>query len=223
MLKTRIPYNIELIEEIKENGAIVDLSSPDFPGIAPDKQLRTTLVFLRNTGFEVRLDFSKCSYKEKRDYLILYLKEKIEIKNREFADSWYKILMEKSGFSCEEECILSDEELVRFISEEADYIDHVINFIYSLPLYAMKRYTLEDKAYNMDSFDESAANDISDNICFVLEHPDILCLYMHTEKPMFYTKIFTIENNKLFDAIQSLPFMSILFGLGKYDFASEVG
>ena len=73
MLRTRIPYDIEKIEKIRDCGAIVDVSAPEFPGIEKDKQLRTTLVFLRNTGFDVKLDFTKCTYEEKRTYLLLYL------------------------------------------------------------------------------------------------------------------------------------------------------
>ena len=87
MLRTKIPYQIERIEEIRECGAVVDVSNPIFPGIEQDKQLRTTLVFLRNTGFDVELDFSGCSYEEKRDYLLLYLKDKIDVKYKEFSNT----------------------------------------------------------------------------------------------------------------------------------------
>lgn len=217
MLKTRIPYDIEKIEEIRDRGAIVDVSSPDFPGIEKEKQLRTTLVFLRNTGFDVELNFSSCTYEEKRDYLLLYLQEKIEIKNKEFSDTWVNILMEYIGIECNRPCFLNREELSTFVSENREYISHVVNFIYSLGLYAMKRYSLEDKAYDFNDFETSDLDDISNNICEIIKAPEIIMIYSIDSSPVFYNKAFTIDNNKLFDAIQHLPFMSLLFGLGKYE------
>lgn len=217
MLRTRIPYDIEKIEEIRDFGAIVDVSSPDFPGIAEDKQLRTTLVFLRNTGFDVELDFSKCAYEEKRIYLLLYLQEKIEVKYKEFSDTWTSIILQSLGFENDRPSILTKEEQSLFMKENNEYISHVINFIYSLTLYAMDRYSLNGHAYDMEGFRKTDAEDIGGNICSVLEAPEIIMVYSLDIEPQFYTKIFTIENNKLFDAIQKLPFMSFLYGFGMYD------
>lgn len=217
MLRTKIPYQIEKIEEIRERGAIVDLSNPMFPGIEKDKQLRTTLVFLRNTGFEVELDFTLCTYEEKRDYLLLYLKEKIEVKYKEFSDTWVKIIMEAIGIENDRPSILTEDEMARFLEENKEYISKVINFIYSLTLYAMDRYSLSNQAYNMKSFNTTDVDDIGSNICYVLVAPEIIMVYSIDDEPMFYTKLFTIENNKLFDVVQRLPFMSLLYGFGMYD------
>lgn len=221
MLKTRIPYDIERIEEIRERGAIADMSAPDFPGIADDRQLRTAMVFLRNTGFDVKLDFSACDYDEKRDYLLLYLQEKIEIRYKEFSDTWTRIIMEALGLESGRPSILAEDEIARFISENREYIRHVINFIYSLALYAMYRYSLNGKAYGMEGFKTSDADDISANICYVLESPETIMVYSMEDEPVFYTKLYRVENNKLFDALQKLPFMSLLFGFGMYDLSED--
>lgn len=217
MLKTQIPYDIEKIEEIRDHGAIVDVSNPQFPGIDNDRQLRTTLVFLRNTGFDVKLDFSNCTYGEKRAYLLLYLQEKIEIKYKEFSDTWTKVILESLGFESNRPSILTKEEQSLFIKENHEYISHVVTFIYSLILYAMYRYSLNNHAYNMEGFRKTEADDISNNICFVLESPEIILVYSADKKPVFFSKIFTVENNALFDALQKLPFMSLLYGFGMYD------
>ena len=217
MLRTRIPYDIEKIEEIREHGATVDVSSPSFPGIAEDKQLRTTLVFLRNTGFDVELDFSGCSYEEKRDYLLIYLQEKIEVEYKEFSDTWISIILQSLGFENNRSSILNKEEQSLFIKENNEYISHVVAFLYSLTLYAMYRYSLNDHAYNMEGFRKTDAEDISSNICSVLKAPEIILVYSLDNEPVFFSKIFTVENNKLFDAIQKLPFMSLLYGFGMYD------
>lgn len=217
MLRTRIPYDIEKIEEIRDCGAIVDVSAPDFPGIEKDKQLRTTLVFLRNTGFDVKLDFTKCTYEEKRTYLLLYLQEKIEVKYKEFSDTWTSIILQSLGFVNNKSSILTKEEQSLFIKENNEYISHVVTFLYSLTLYAMYRYSLNGHAYNMEGFRKTETEDISSNICSVLEAPEIILVYSLDNEPVFFSKIFTVENNKLFDAIQKLPFMSLLYGLGKYN------
>ena len=217
MLRTKIPYQVERIEEIRERGAVVDVSNPIFPGIEQDKQLRTTLVFLRNTGFDVELDFSGCSYEEKRDYLLLYVKDKIDVKYKEFSDTWVSIIMEAIGLENDRPSILNDDEMARFIEENMGYISRVINFIYSLTLYAMDRYSLNSQAYDMKSFKTTDYEDIGFNICYVLEAPEIIMVYSIDDEPLFYTKLFTIENNKLFDAVQKLPFMSLLYGFGIYD------
>ena len=217
MLRTRIPYDIEKIEKIRDCGAIVDVSAPEFPGIEKDKQLRTTLVFLRNTGFDVKLDFSECTYEEKRTYLLLYLQEKIEIKYKEFSDTWTNIILQSLGFENNRSSILTKEEQSLFIKENNEYISHVVSFLYSLTLYAMYRYSLNGHAYNMEGFRKTDAEDISRNICSVLEAPEIILVYSLDNEPVFFSKIFTVENNKLFDAIQKLPFMSLLYGLGKYN------
>ena len=81
----------------------------------------------------------------------------------------------------------------------------------------MKRYSLEDKAYDFNDFETSDLDDISNNICEIIKAPEIIMAYSIDDTPVFYNKSFTIENNKLFDAIQHLPFMSLLFGLGKYE------
>ena len=217
MLRTKIPYQIEKIEEIRERGAIVDVSNPMFPGIEKDRQLRTTLVFLRNTGFEVELDFTLCTYEEKRDYLLLYLKEKIDVKYKEFSGTWVKIIMGAIGIENDRPSILTEDEVARFLEENKEYISKVINFIYSLTLYAMDRYSLSNHAYDMKSFNTTDADDIGSNICYILEAPEIIMVYSIEDEPIFYTKLFTIENNKLFDVVQRLPFMSLLYGFGMYD------
>lgn len=217
MLKTQIPYDIEKIEEIRDHGAIVDVSNPQFPGIDNDKQLRTTLVFLRNTGFDVKLDFSACTYEEKRAYLLLYLQEKIEIKYKEFSDTWTKVILESLGFENNRPSILTKDEQALFIKENHEYISHIVTFIYSLTLFAMYRYSLNGHAYDMESFRKTEADDIGNNICFILEAPEIILVYSADKEPVFFSKNFTVENNALFDALQKLPFMSLLYGFGMYD------
>ena len=50
------------MNEIKEKGAIVDMSNINYPGINSEDNVRISYIYLRNTNFDVDLDFSKCEY-----------------------------------------------------------------------------------------------------------------------------------------------------------------
>lgn len=65
MIHTHLPYNIEDFDNIEKNGAIVDVSNPQFDGISENEKNKTVLIYLRNTGFDVTLDFSNTSMNDK--------------------------------------------------------------------------------------------------------------------------------------------------------------
>ena len=77
---------MQLMDDIEKNGAVVDLSKIDFPSIEKEKQSKTALIFLRNTGFDnIRLDMSKCTEVQKFDILDEYMTSGIKVKLKEFA------------------------------------------------------------------------------------------------------------------------------------------
>lgn len=217
MLKTGLPYDIDLMNNIAEHGAIVDMSSLKFPGIDKDKQIYTALIFLKNTGFDVTLDFSQCSFKEKEEYLLLYLQKDVSIKNPEFAKTWIEILLTELTLEIEMQGFLAPEEIKLFIKRNQDsYISNIKSFIASLPVYAMYRYYLNDKAYTLNDIKHSDYSQISNNICklFAMYPEEIMFIFSTIEKePVFYEKLFTVENNELFDSLQNLPFFQLLYGL----------
>ena len=59
MIQTGLPYTPELMKDISEQGAIVDMSSINFPeGV--ENSTRTVFIYLRNTGFKnIVLDLLK--------------------------------------------------------------------------------------------------------------------------------------------------------------------
>ena len=66
---TGLPYDFSQMTLIAENGAIIDLSNINYPGITQEENIRTTYIYLRNTGYEnIDLDFSKndFDFKEKK-------------------------------------------------------------------------------------------------------------------------------------------------------------
>ncbi|WP_312339106.1 hypothetical protein [Anaerospora hongkongensis] len=215
MIKTSLPYKIEEMELIQTNGAVVDMSDLNFISIIAELQKKTSLVFLKNTGFSVTLDFSNCSYEDKAEYLMLYLTEDLSVSNKEFSSTWVKILNSCLGISTDKYSILSDEEIKRFKDENLDFLTEVYQLIISLPLYAMYRFFLNDEVYDMSEFKKADKNPIKCNLYKLIEHDEFLFLYgipVNIE-PLFYTQIFTVENNELFTVIQRLPFMDVLYGL----------
>lgn len=213
--RTGLPYDMNVMEEIKENGAIVDMSDIKFPGIPADKVQRTTFIFFRNTGFDVKLDFSNCSFEEKEQFLIAYLLERIDVKQTEFATSYVKILNRAVGNDIDVECIMTNEEIDRFIENYKDDISDFLQFAVSLPLFAMYYFSLNNQAYDMSEFEHTDDDKFSDNFYHIISTDGFIALFDHdiTLPPLFYDKLFTFENHKLLEAIQNLPFFAILHGL----------
>ena len=61
MINTTLPYDFNAIDNIAKNGAIVDMSLCKFNEDI-EKNAKTSLVYLKNTGFKnVQLDFSNAN------------------------------------------------------------------------------------------------------------------------------------------------------------------
>ena len=220
MIKTGLPYNMGDMDEIKNHGAIVDMSDIQFPNITADKKQRTTFIFLRNTGFDVSLDFSNCSFEDKEAFLIRYLSESIEVKQEEFPLSYIKILNRISGNDIEIPCILNDDEIVKFIENNNDLLINIFRLVKSLPLFAMHCFTLNGTAYDMDEFEKTDDVPFNDNIYNIISNQLVLTLFDNDLDipPVFYNKLFTFENKRMIQVIDTqLPFFSILFGLSTTD------
>lgn len=222
MIKTGLPYNMSEMEEIKNNGAIVDMSDIKFPGIPKDKIQRTAFIFFRNTGFNVKLDFSKCTFEEKEAFLIAYLTENLDVKPSEFATSYIKIFNRLIGNDINIECILLDEEIDQFIKNHEELLSKLFQFINSLPVFALFYFSLNDKAYTLSDIERSDENIINDNFYYIISRDEFISIFDNDAgvAPLFYTQLFTFENTKLLQAVQSLPFFSILHGLSTLDSAT---
>jgi hypothetical protein len=215
MIKTALPYNIEEMEQIQKDGALVNMSDLNFINIPREQQKKTSLVFLKNTGFNVTLDFSSCSFEEKEEFLKLYLTEDISVSNHEFPSTWVKILNYAIGNRVDMPSIMDDDEIDKFMEINKDFLTDVFQLIISLPVYAMFRFILNDAAYDLSEFKKTDKNMVKCNLYHLLDYDEFLYLYSFNSdiEPLFYTEIFTLKNNELFDAIQKLPFMDVLYGL----------
>ena len=209
-----LPYPSDKLEYIQKNGATVDMSALNFPGIPKEKQIRVALVYLRNTDFNnIILDFSGCSYEEKSKYLLLYLTDNIECKNVLLAQSWSKILNYCTGLNTEVPCILSDVEIETFINENLQVLKEALELLISLPVFLIKRYkNKENKTLNLDSLEKTSEKPIGVNLIHLLNIPGISLIYTkeYELSPKNYTEIFTIDNEALFNKLLETDF-GILF------------
>ena len=209
VLKSGLPYSKDIIPDFYEHGGIVDLSNAKFPTCKTvEENTKAIFVYLRNTGYNVTFDFSKMDYAQKSALLIEYLNTKVEYDIPELNTTWLCILYACVGLKITDvDCILNDLELICFQSEQFDYVKGIWEFVLSLPLFPVSRLDADfltqpcnqtDKEFNLVNFYGLIKHDLFEG------------LYDQAGQiePVFYTKVFTDENNKLFDAITHLPFMA---------------
>lgn len=215
MIKTGLPYDFDLMDKISEEGALVDVSDINYP-FNNDIE-RTTLIYLRNTGYKnVILDFNNVDYNSKEKYIIEYLTGDIEFDIKELTLTILKIFSKYKGLNLSVFSILSEEEENQFIKNNKNFLMNLECFAYSLPLYSISRLNTEDFTFNFDDIEKTDYK-FNQNICSLIEHPYWNIFYeLEVDiQPKFFTKMFTEDNNKLFETIMKYtPFSVLLYGMG---------
>lgn len=215
MIRTGIPYGPEIMQQVYEEGAIVDLSRVRFPTcVTQQEQMHSLFVYLRNTGFNVQFDFTEMDYHQKVTLLKEYLDTNITYDIPELTSTWLCIL-----YACLGErvkgmtSILNDLELVTMQADEFEYIKKIWTFIISLPLYLIKRLNV-DGVYSTAEKTEEDFNLV--NFYRILESPELDDLINKGAggiPPKDYVKIFTVENTKLFESLKNCSFTTFMQGI----------
>jgi hypothetical protein len=215
MIYTGLPYDMSALDKIREGETVVDMSDIKFPNVEAEQQKKVSFIFLRNTSFDVKLDFSKCSFEDKEAFLLLYLTEDIDVKYKEFAFSYIKILNSFINNDFDMECILTEQEIQQFIKNNHEFVLKIFKLIKSLPVYAMFYFVLNNQAYTLEDFKKTDDETIKTNFVHLITSDGFMLLFDCDveETPMFYTKLFTVDNEELLAAIKQLPFFEILYGL----------
>lgn len=208
MIKTGLPYKQELMEEIANNSAIVKMNELNFPF---NNTIATAIIYLRNTGFNVALDFSKCTYKEKEEYLLRYITEPILLNHKEFATTLVNLMLCYLNINDIDtnNSILSEKELDTFVSSHKDIMEELTSLIKSLPLFAMLN--TKGITVNVDSLPHKEFS-LSKNYLNMFDYYDMTLLFEDNESSLvYYTNEFTSDNiellNKFSHSSLLIPFM----------------
>lgn len=215
---TNLPYDFNIMNEIKEKGAIVDMSNINYPGINSEDNIRISYIYLRNTNFDVDLDFSKCEYSFKEAFIKFYLEGDIIYNIKEINSTLIKILGIHAHEYFEIKSILDDNEIKTFIENNQPFLTKVSTFIYSLPLYPISRLDFEDTTLDLKDVKHEKGIAINNNICNLIKENLFIELFndeIQTEA-IFYDDIFTENNNELFETLGIYtPFNTLLYGMNQ--------
>ena len=189
-IMTGLPYDMSLMNDIRDNGAIVNMNDLHFPNV--DNQINVAMIFLRNTDFNVELDFSQCSYEMKSQYLLSYLTDAVEYKIDSLIQSWLASVCVSLGIVLKDKGIFNEDELLKFTKDNIELVGQLLQFLISLPVYAVVRFKYENIKFNCK---------------------DIPTVF----EPMNYIHYFTDNNNKLFAALQEHPYLAMLVAMVEKD------
>lgn len=219
MINTGLPYDMELMNEAIEHGAVVDMSDIHFPSIPAENQSKTALIYLRNTGAEnVTLDFAKCTYEQKADFLGEFIASDIYVELPDAINAWMEILLSAVWPDKEfKHAVFSDEQRQQFIRENKEVIDELLELLVSLPLFLIYKNKYVDLSEG--DFKEDIVEHVADNYLQLLRHPLIEeIIFGAGIEPKFIKNIFTEGNNRLFKEIaEHLYFAALLYGMTTTD------
>lgn len=197
MIKTKLPYNIEEYDDIKKNGAVVSIKDSHFESIPEDKQVRTILIYLRNTGFtNIRLDFTDTDYNKRKEFLKEYLFGDIESSDELLLQSAICSLLKYATKDDVDDTLLSNKEQEDFVKEYNDDIKRLFDFITSTPLFLFSRFKALELP--LDSYEVSEDKGFGVNYVNIIKDPSFAMLVILNNNPKNYVNEFTLENDKLF-------------------------
>jgi hypothetical protein len=227
MIHTGLPYDMDILGNIDNEGAIVDMSNLNYPGIQKEDNVRVSYIYLRNTAFNnVTLDFSQTSYEFKRDFLLFYINGDIFYEIESCTNTWIKILGLYNQQDFPIDTIFTQDELYQFIKENITEIAKLNNIIASLPIYLFLRLNIEDpENFNFNDIETDDTTTCNDNITFIIKNQFFNFLYesLNADTPKIYSNLFTETNNLLFETImQYTPFGILLYGMNQPDWSKFV-
>lgn len=215
MATSGLPIADELMAEFYEKGGTIDMSNIKFPNIKDvEKTLRATFIYLRNTNYNnITYDFSRMDYSQKERLLNYYLDTDIEYTIDELTETWLCILYASvCKKPIEYRCILNELEMMTFHSANFDRIKDLWQFILSLPTFAISRLDADFIEIDMPRTDKEV-NVVNLYSILKLEGINGLFEYAGEIEPLFYEKLFTLDNNRLFESTIDMDFMKVLYGI----------
>ena len=206
-----IPDTLSTTDEL-----VIDMSNLGFDCDISKKKFYA-FIFIRNTGIKAELDFEKCSYEDKEEYLLMFMKSDIEVKCPILASTWIEII----SFDDSEiylPSILNKDEIKKFIDNNGEFVNNLKQFINSLPIYAMYKFNkVSDIDISMDEFESTDNDEIKLANFYQLTEFDRFILLLDdnpsdNHKPILYTKMFDNPENEynFMHIMERLPYFNLL-------------
>lgn len=212
-----LPYDTSLMNEIKENGAIIDMSNINYPSIPSSDNVRISYIYLRNTDFNVDLNFDNCDYQFKEDFVYFYMFGDITYDIKEMNDTWMQIMIMYNNQYTDiltNRSILTKDEITKFIEKYKDKIDLINKFLFSLALFPI--YRLNNVDLPKDDVQVLDEKPFTENVYGLIKHElfNPFLTLDGIDKPIYFKQYFTENNNQLFELIAKYtPYAALLHGL----------
>lgn len=160
-----LPLDIETIENFDAGDIMIDMSDLQFP-CKPELKVRSAFIFIRNIDLNMNLDFSKCSYKTKEEFLLMYMTGNISVSIPIIRDTWIDILLSRYTKNIMLLGIMNTNEIEKFLKKYDKLVTEVYTLISSLPVMVVYQYHKSPATYasviNFDGeFEETEYNDIN--------------------------------------------------------------
>lgn len=205
MIRTGLPYNIEQLTEIQQNGAIIQMDQLDFTKYTMDDPILVALVYLRNTAFEkITLETSQMPYRDKERFLQYYLTKDLVFKQKNIIASILSIIDVYLGQDIVENSIFTHDECETFIANNSTLILELLSIIKSLPLFIIDRCSCLQNRLVFDLPQHESKFEFKNlcNIVSEIDFEDVLSRLTNVPIPIcFYTNIFKIESDELFKLV----------------------
>lgn len=212
-----IPDDID--ELIGSEDVSIDMSDLRFD-IPDEKKKFYSFVFIRNSGIKPELNFERCSFRDKEEFLMLFLTTEIELKCPILASTWIEILNHKDGIVVLPS-ILTQQEIELFVDNNREFVDKCRQFINSLPIYALYSFHQPtEEPMDFSEFKHVECDDIKLTNFYQLAETDNFILLLETNpedshKPVFYDNIFN-DMEKSYDMMrimENLPYTNFLIAM----------
>lgn len=169
MIKSGLPYDQDLFENISNNGAIIDMSKNEL-------DIRTSFIYLRNTNFDnITFDLSTYTSQQKINFIYQYLISDIQFYNQEILLTVLSICLKYINFQYNKFFLLNQNQINLFIKQYSNIIQNIIQFIQNSYM------SIVLNQYNNQKADNTKTQKLlsNKNVFHLLKNNDILFLFLY--------------------------------------------
>lgn len=203
----------------------VDMNQLKFPGITEGTAVRrAALLYIRNTGLQLPLAFDKCSFEEKEEFLLLYMRSNICVDIPVLVCTWLNILLYMRHIDPGLPNILTPDEMHIFVSNNSEFIKDMLRLALSLPIEAMIYLTnnhkcslnnMGDDPFEIEDYPKSEYNEINFENFVNMTNQSIFIELIEDDmddiEPTNFVKYFTNTTGRIeWKLHHNLPFISIM-------------